>query len=64
MERPLFQDVICTDTCPPLVFRHVTKDWPALKWTPDILASELEGKLLQCKIAPTDVEGNCFRNNG
>ena len=46
------EDLISSGNCPPFVLKNQISDWPASKWTPQYLASQLTDN--KCKIAPKD----------
>ncbi|XP_052091231.1 HSPB1-associated protein 1 homolog isoform X2 [Mytilus californianus] len=46
--------LILSKKCPPIMLKNKISDWPARKWTPNYLASELTNQRYKCKIAPKD----------
>ena len=48
------KDLISSGNCPPFVLKNQISDWPASKWTPQYLASQLTDNKYRCKIAPKD----------
>jgi len=51
------EDLISSGNCPPFVLKNQISDWPASKWTPQYLASQLTNNKYRCKIAPKDDDG-------
>ena len=48
------EDLISSGNCLPFVLKNQISDWPANKWTPQYLASQLTDNKYRCKIAPKD----------